>query len=83
MRAGAVDFVEKPFAEKEILAAVDRAREHQVMHLLVGGRQKKSIAYELGISPAASRSIACASLEKTRARNLSKLVRWAIASCTS
>jgi FixJ family two-component response regulator len=64
MRAGAVDFVEKPFAEKEILAAVDGAREHQVMHLLVGGRQNKSIAHELGISPAASRSIACASWKK-------------------
>ena len=64
MRAGAVDFVEKPFAEKEIPAAVDRAREHQVMHLLVGGKQNKLIAYELGISPAASRSIACASWKK-------------------
>ena len=34
------------------------------MHLLVGGRQKKSIAYEFGISPAASRSIVRASWKK-------------------
>jgi FixJ family two-component response regulator len=27
MRAAAVDFVEKPFAEEEVLAAVDRALE--------------------------------------------------------
>jgi DNA-binding CsgD family transcriptional regulator len=77
MRVGAVDFVETPFSEQEILAAVDRAlelgrqkqkagaeaaegearlsqlsaREHQVMHLRVGGGQNKSIVYELGISP--------------------------------
>ena len=37
------------------------------MHLLVGGKQNKLIAYELGISPAASRSIAYASWKKTRA----------------
>jgi FixJ family two-component response regulator len=53
------------------------------MHLLVGGRQKKSIAYEFGISPAASRSIVRASWKKTRARSLSELVRRAIASGTA
>ena len=106
MRAGAVDFVEKPFTEEEILAAVDRAlelgrqkqragaeaaeaearlsllsaREHQVMHLLISGKQNKLIAYELGISPRTVEIHRARIMQKTRARSLSELVRWAIAS---
>lgn len=106
MRAGAVDFVEKPFTEEEILAAVDRAlelgrqkhkagaeaaeaearlsqlsaREHQVMHLLISGKQNKLIAYELGISPRTVEIHRARIMQKTQARSLSELVRWAIAS---
>ena len=105
MRAGAVAFVEKPFTEEEILAAVDRAlepgrqkqkagaeaaeaearlsqlsaRERQVMHLLVNGKQNKSIVYELGISPRTVEIHRARIMQKTRARSLSELVRWAIA----
>jgi len=106
MRAGAVDFVEKPFTEEAILGAVDRAlelglqkhkagavaaeaearlsrlsaREHQVMRLLVGGKQNKSIAHELGISPRTVEIHRARIMQKTQARSLSELVRWAIAS---
>ena len=105
MRAGAVDFIEKPFTEEEILAAVDRAlelgrqkqkagaeaaeaearlsllsaREHQVMHLLISGKQNKLIAYELGISPRTVEIHRARVMEKARARSLSELVRLAIA----
>ena len=105
MKAGAVDFVEKPFAEEAILAAVERAleigrrdhkvgiaaadaearlsplseREHEVLRLLVAGKQNKVIAYELGISPRTVEIHRARVMEKTRARSLSELVRLAIA----
>jgi two-component system response regulator FixJ len=105
MKAGAVDFIEKPFAEEAILAAVERAleigrrkpkvgieaadaearlsqlteREHEVLRLLVAGRQNKVIAYELGISPRTVEIHRARVMEKTRARSLSELVRLAIA----
>jgi two-component system, LuxR family, response regulator FixJ len=105
MKAGAVDFVEKPFAEEQILAAVAHAleiagrkskagidaadaearlsplseREHEVLRLLVAGRQNKVIAYELGISPRTVEIHRARVMEKTRARSLSELVRLAIA----
>jgi two-component system response regulator FixJ len=105
MKAGAVDFVEKPFVEEAILAAVERAlkigrrdhkvgiaaadaearlsplseREHEVLRLLVAGKQNKVIAYELGISPRTVEIHRARVMEKTRARSLSELVRLAIA----
>jgi len=105
MKAGAVDFVEKPFAEEAILAAVERAleiarrthkvgidaadaearlsplseREHEVLRLVVAGKQNKVIAYELGISPRTVEIHRARVMEKTRARSLSELVRLAIA----
>lgn len=105
MKAGAVDFVEKPFTEQMILAAVGRAleigqrkhkvgieaadaearlsplsaREREVLHLLVAGKQNKVIAYELGISPRTVEIHRARVMEKTRARSLSELVRLAIA----
>ena len=105
MKAGAVDFVEKPFAEGAILAAIERAleiamrkretgsdvtdaearlsplteREHEVLRLLVAGKQNKVIAYELGISPRTVEIHRARVMEKTRSRSLSELVRVAIA----
>jgi two-component system response regulator FixJ len=50
------------------------------MHLLVGGKQNKSIAYDLGIGPRTVEIHRARIMQKTRARSLSELVRWAIAS---
>jgi two-component system, LuxR family, response regulator FixJ len=105
MKAGAVDFVEKPFTEEAILAAVERAleiarrkhevgidaadaearlsplseREHEVLRLLIAGKQNKVIAYELGISPRTVEIHRARVMEKTQVRSLSELVRLAMA----
>ena len=50
------------------------------MHLLISGKQNKLIAYELGISPRTVEIHRARIMQKTRARSLSELVRWAIAS---
>jgi len=54
-------------------------REHEVLRLLVAGKQNKMIAYELGISPRTVEIHRARVMEKTRVRSLSELVRLAIA----
>lgn len=84
MKAGAIDFIEKPFDHDTLIDSIERAivesertwaedqsanqvreriasltpREREVLDLLVEGLPNKGIAYELGISPAPSKSTA-------------------------
>ena len=105
MRAGAADFLEKPFADDEILGSIGRAleiaerakdklaeakaardllelltpREREVFDRLVSGRSNKVAAYELGISPRTIEIHRARIMDKIPARNLSDLVRVALA----
>ncbi len=105
MKAGAMDFIEKPFDDETILASIQRAlevgqrerdksaevraakqlldlltpREHSVLEQLVSGRSNKVAAYELGISPRTVEIHRAHIMSKMKARNLSDLVRIALA----
>lgn len=105
MKAGAVDFIEKPFAEDTILASIRLAqnwrgssrardesaevgaarlallsrRESEVLEGVVGGLSNKSIAFELGLSPRTVEIHRARVMDKMQARNLSELVRLALA----
>ncbi len=105
MKAGAVDFIEKPIDDELILrsvrealsrgvkmhadaAAADAARanierltarERQVLEKVALGHPNKVIAYDLDISPRTVEIHRARVIEKLAARNLSHLVRMAIA----
>jgi len=105
LKAGASDFIEKPFpgdvlidavlsalqaAEETREQATDRAeidsrialltpREREVFQELVTGNQNKVIAYNLGMSPRTVEVHRARVMEKMGARNLSALVRMAVA----
>lgn len=104
MKAGAFDFVEKPFDDEGLLDCIRRAiaeterhrssetaaagleglsqltpRERDVLHQLIVGNPNKLIAYELGISPRTVEVHRARVMEKMQARNLSHLVRLALA----
>jgi two-component system response regulator FixJ len=105
MRAGAADFIEKPFADDTILASIERAlrqgaerrqeqarnaevlahaelltlREREVLIELIAGHPNKVIAHHLAISPRTVEIHRARVMEKMRARNLSELVRMALA----
>ena len=101
MKAGAIDFIEKPFDDDQMLASVHRAldtgqktrsrssesqaaralleqltpREKAVLDKLVTARSNKVAAHELGISPRTVEIHRAHIMDKTRAANLSDLVR--------
>ena len=101
MKAGAVDFIEKPFDDEQMLAGVRRAlevgrksrsrtaeseaargllgqltpREKAVLDKLVTARSNKVAAHELGISPRTVEIHRAHIMDKTKAANLSDLVR--------
>ncbi|WP_425404072.1 response regulator FixJ [Hwanghaeella sp.] len=105
MKAGAVDFIEKPFDDEVLLESVrdaltrgaklraesvlaessklglDRltAREREVLEKVALGHPNKVIAYDLGISPRTVEIHRARVIEKLQAKNLSHLVRIAIA----
>jgi two-component system, LuxR family, response regulator FixJ len=105
LKAGALDFIEKPFDADAIVAAArdgialsmaaaargaDRAeiarrvaaltpREREVMDLVVAGQPNKVIAFRLEIAVRTVEIHRARVMEKTGARNLSELVRMAIA----
>jgi two-component system response regulator FixJ len=104
MKAGAFDFIEKPFDDEGLLDCIRRAlaatergrsnetasagldglgqltpRERDVLHQLIVGNPNKVIAYELGISPRTVEVHRARVMEKMQARNLSHLVRMALA----
>lgn len=105
MRAGAADFIEKPFSDETIVASIERAlkqgaekrqeqartaevlahadlltgREREVLMELIAGHPNKVIAHHLSISPRTVEIHRARVMEKMRARNLSELVRMALA----
>jgi len=105
MKAGALDFIEKPFATPTILASVEAAlarleasylrdpaalaaeaklellssREREVLDGLLAGLPNKTIAYDLAISPRTVEIHRARVMEKMEAKNLSDLVRMALA----
>jgi two-component system response regulator FixJ len=108
MKAGAFDFIEKPFDDAALLDCVRHAlaeagreghsreepadgaagpnglgqltpRERDVLQQLIIGNPNKVIAYELGISPRTVEVHRARVMEKMQARNLSHLVRMALA----
>ena len=105
MRAGAIDFIEKPSSDGELLEVVERARqthaenralqvseaeakrriasltgrEREVFERVSIGRQNKEVARELEISPRTVEIYRARVMRKLKARNLSQLIRVAIA----
>ncbi len=106
MKAGAVDFIEKPIDDEVILQSVREAlsrgvkmhahaaaeetmrgnirrltaRERQVLEQVALGHPNKVVAYNLDISPRTVEIHRSRVIEKLNARNLSHLVRIALAS---
>ena len=105
MKAGAIDFIEKPFASQAIIDSLEIAlarlrqgdeqdrgkvaaaarlalltpRERQVLQGLLAGLPSKTIAYDLAISPRTVEVHRARLMDKTGARNLSELIRLALA----
>lgn len=105
MKAGVIDFIEKPFSDEVFLGAVRTALAHQATNaapdqarreaerrleslsprerdVLVGvvaGKANKVIAYELDISPRTVEIYRANLMSKTGARNISELMRVALA----
>jgi two-component system response regulator FixJ len=101
LKAGAADFIEKPFDSDALLAAVEQSllrapppggsgveaaakyeqltpRERQVMSLVVDGLPNKAIAFRLDIAVRTVEIHRARVMEKTGARNLPELVRFAL-----
>ena len=105
MKAGAMDFIEKPFDDERLLESVQRAlsraaedresteatqtigarlatltpRELEVLELLIAGHPNKVVGHHLDISPRTVEVHRGRLMDKMQARNLSDLVRMALA----
>ncbi|MES2496574.1 MAG: response regulator [Pseudomonadota bacterium] len=102
IKAGAVEFLEKPLHSDTLRAAVQGAalrhtptpadetihyvrivesltrRQREVLAGILDGQPNKIIAYQLGLSIRTVEAYRAAIMERTRARNLSELVRMGI-----
>ena len=105
MKAGAIDFIEKPFDDERLLESIRRAlsravedrdsaevsqtiagrmatltpRELEVLELLIAGHPNKVVGHQLDISPRTVEVHRGRLMDKMQARNLSDLVRMALA----
>ena len=105
MKAGVIDFIEKPFSNDVLLATIRGAlalrsnqahvdqprqeaqerlahlspRERDVLSGVVAGKANKAIAFELQISPRTVEIYRANLMSKTGARNISELMRIALA----
>ena len=94
MKKGAMDFIEKPFKEEELLALVERmldqardafsshqeaaTREAQVLERIVAGRLNKQIADDLGISIKTVEAHRANIMEKLNANTVADLLKIAL-----
>ena len=94
MRAGAQDFFEKPFDDRDLIARIDEIkqdavrnrgpfdaltpRETDVMREMVAGRANKVIAHRLGLSPKTVEVHRGRVMIRSGATSLADLVRMAI-----
>ena len=105
MQAGAVDFIQKPFRDQDLIDRINQAlekdtsnraalgerndirrrletltpREREVLDLVVHGKANKVIAIDLGLSERTVEIHRASIMEKLHARNLSNVVRTALA----
>lgn len=105
MKAGAMDFIEKPFDDERLLESIQRGlskaaedkdsaeatqtigarlatltpRELEVLELLIAGHPNKVVGHQLDISPRTVEVHRGRLMDKMQARNLSDLVRMALA----
>ncbi len=87
MKAGAIDFLPKPFHDQDMLDAVMRAlrhlfesltrREREVLPLVISGLMNKQIAYRLEIREITVKIHRGQVMKKMEARSLADLVRMA------
>src|SRR6267378_1656764 len=82
MKAGAVDFLTKPFRDQDLLDAIQRAigrdqarREREVMSLVVAGLLNKQVAAQMGTSETTAKIHRGQVMRKMQAQSLPDLVR--------
>src|SRR5512139_461622 len=73
MKKGAMDFIEKPFKEDELLSMVER-----VLERIVAGRLNKQIADDLGISIKTVEAHRANIMEKLNANTVADLLKIAL-----
>ncbi len=77
MKAGAAEFLTKPFSPEALLAAVVNAVERDVMALVTKGQLNKQVAAELGISEITVKAHRGKVMRKMKARTLADLLTMA------
>jgi len=77
MKGGAVNFLPKPFDEKDLLTAVKEAREREVIGLVAAGLMNKQVAGRLGLSEITVKIHRANLMRKMNADSLADLVRMA------
>jgi len=77
MKAGAVDFLAKPFRDQDMLDAVTAAREREVMGHVTAGLMNKQVAALIGLSEITVKIHRGNVMRKMEVRSLADLVRKA------